>query len=263
MNSKTAYWLIFASTASIFISSGFNLLKFLLEDQEGIDLLEKEEEIGLELKSLHNVLTSEFAIKIMSYINQNFQKNFYDSFSHIVAKRRKMLFSPVEYEKISKDIIAKSDQLFNNCVTNILQSLNIHFTFEEITSEISRLSSQEKERLFYKYDTINVNHSLSNDQIKNAYELYHSALKNEMKIFEETTKNFTTLNEDNKINLTYQLVISQIRASDVLYLKFNITDRQLIYLIYKSELIDNDSRIKQLHKEMHQMDNIFTTNSYS
>lgn len=265
MNSKTAYWISFAATAALFVSSGYNVIKALLEDPDLVSLLEKEEEIAIELQSLHNVLTSDFAIKIMSYINQIFQKDFDESFSHLIAQRRKLLYSPQEYEKVSKDLIGESDELFSICVSRLLKSLNVKFTLEEITNEISKMSPEEKEKLFYKYDKMSISTSLTIDQIKKAFELYHSAFKNEMKMFQEYSSRQANAShtEEEKEDIAYRYIISQIRASDVLYLKYRITDRELVYLIYDSKLIYTDSQIKQMNNELHQMDNMLTTNNYS
>ena len=259
LDKRSLYYLMVGASSMVFLTSGYYIFDFFFGEEETEEEKESEiiKRINMELLISNNTLTPQLAVLISSYINKVYEKLEESNLYKLNEERRKFMNDKKKYEELAQDYLGKQNLLYSTSIKNVLDKLNNKITYQQIEQELTKLSTNEIEKLFYEYDKpIFINKIPEKKIAKEAYLFYGNKLKEETKKFQEDIMKIKDINED-KVHLKLQLI--KLIVNDSLFIKYNLSERQLTFCVFEYKLLE-DNEVLKLHNEINQLDTMFTQN---
>ena len=259
LDKRSLYYLMVGASSMIFLTSGYYIFDYFFGEEESEEEKENEiiKRINMELLLSHGTLNPKLAVIISSYINQLYEKLEESNLSSLNEERRKYLNDRKKYEELAQDYLNKQNVLYSTSIKTVLDKLNNKINYQQIEQELSKLSNNEIEKLFFEYDKPLFNKNIPEKNIaKDAYLFYGNKLKDEMKNFQEEIVKIKDLNEN---NIHFRLQLIKLLVNDYLFNKYNLTERQLTFCVFEYKLLE-DSEVLKVHDEINKLDSMFTQN---
>ena len=259
LDKRSLYYLMVGVSSMIFLTSGYYIFDYFFGEEESEE--EKENEIiktiNMELLISNGTLNPKLSVIISSYINQIYEKLEESNLSSLNEERRKYLNDRKKYEELAQDYLNKQNVLYSTSIKTVLDKLNNKINYQQIEQELSKLSNNEIEKLFFEYDKPLFNKNIPEKNIaKDAYLFYGNKLKEEMKNFQEEIVKIKDLNEN---NIHFRLQLIKLLVNDYLFNKYNLTERQLTFCVFEYKLLE-DNEVLKVHDEINNLDSMFTQN---
>ncbi len=259
LDKRSLYYLMVGASSMVFLTSGYYIFDYFFGEEESEEEKENEiiKRINMELLLSHGTLNPILAVIISSYINQLYEKLEESNLSSLNEERRKYLNDRKKYEELAQDYLNKQNVLYSTSIKTVLDKLNNKINYQQIEQELSKLSNNEIEKLFFEYDKPLFNKNIPEKNIaKDAYLFYGNKLKDEMKNFQEEIVKIKDLNEN---NIHFRLQLIKLLVNDYLFNKYNLTERQLTFCVFEYKLLE-DSEVLKVHDEINKLDSMFTQN---
>ena len=257
MNSKHLYYLSFAISSSIFSYAAYNIIKFFLfKEKENEDSV-----LDVSLEITNNKLTPELSVQITSYINRLFHKKEKANMAELNTDRRESIEDSMTYRDLTKETIRQRDIYYKESVERILKVIENKFTYNEIQNELSKLSMDQLEKMFFMYDKPDIEASPSKDVVKEAYLFYSKELVKEFRKVKQAIVNINNhkLDEkETKMLIQFEIELGFQKADDLLYNKNNLSEREITYLIMKYNLINEDEEVKEARHSIFDINERYT-----
>ncbi|MCQ2820505.1 MAG: hypothetical protein MJ252_24845 [archaeon] len=268
---KIFFWGSVASLAAIAVTSGYYLFKFIKEEDEEDNELQKAkdlfkmEEDKKELKEEDLFTNGDFSmegvVKLMIKINKLSEDYYNKNYPNLDKQRRdamgndELYFTLCQQTMMYKEISTKAatDELFKNYKN---KKLNL----DSIQEFISKCDPNKIEEISLKYQNLNDNeNNISPEKAKEAYIFYAKTFLEETKKFQAKYSSNKEMNitEEQQAMIMMEFFTIKMKIDDTLFLKYNIDDTKLKIILNKNQLL-KDPEIEKYMKELQDIDKELT-----
>lgn len=250
LSKKALYYLSFSVSSLIFTHSAYRIIQYLLSQKKTKEFGKKDEIIEVEFILKNGSLSPELAIKIAYTVQMVCDKMMKEQFPNSDKERQKAITDRNLYFQITKKYLLEKEKIFKISIEKVLRILNYKFTIDQIQNKLNKIPQnviEEKSVFYYKPD---FNITPIKEVVKEAYLYYSKVLIQEFNQFKNLLHNFDSMtdNEEKEQNYLKVKFIYQ-KAEDLLFIKYNFSERELIYFLLHYNL-QEDSEIIELRKKI-------------
>lgn len=191
------------------------------------------------------------AIRILAEINKVSDEKFKKYHKKNEELRIAALNDDKTYENTCNTMLNYKETIFNQTSEVILDREGYN-SLDEIHNLLKYIPQFELEKRAYMfYKPFSDNDILpTKDEAKDAFLYYAENFKQEMGKIQEILSDFTKHNPQQLSNIIfYKILVLRIKLDDKLFVKYNYTESQIRYLLFKYNLFE-DKEVKRLHNEI-------------
>lgn len=208
------------------------------------------ETVDSEISSNLNVET---ALKILSLINRKTEEQMKLMKPEIEERRRNAFVrkDDFEYEQICAEILEERNRSYMSISEKILNEFN--FKYEDLAKCLQTIPPMEIEKRMLNYEKPLFEKGKPNrEQVKESFKFYGMNCIGQMREF-QNAMNGVPNDPYQQEMMMYRLMITKFRIDDELYMRNQITEQQLRYLLNEYNLYE-DPEIKTLIMKMSKYD---------
>jgi hypothetical protein len=193
-------------------------------------------------------LTPDVAIKIMALTNKQAEEYIKKTKPDIDERRRAALNDKSRYDQICQEYFELKEQAYVAASNAILTKFG-NFTMEDVQTIMARISPYDLERKSFEYDKPTFDNPLPEKQkVKDVFKVYGNEISTKMRDLYQQMSRYQ--NDPNMQQfLMISILILKIRIDDEMYLKYQLSETQVRYLLYHYDLMD-DPDIKQVNDKI-------------
>jgi hypothetical protein len=206
-------------------------------------------------------LSVDRAVEIMALINEIADNKVKISLKDMEEKRRNNIHDKDEYERQCKEIFDIKEYIFSKTTEKILKETEFS-SMEDIQNILKQHHPHEIEKKAYKYYHPSFENKDEPDMetIKEAFLYYGKKFKKEIVEIDNLLKKQDGYEVELTNVIFFKLLVLKTRVEDRLYIKYDLTEAELRYLLFKYNLFDKDEEIKKLNLEISKFDDMFYDN---
>jgi len=207
-------------------------------------------------KNHNGVLNEERALKLMALLHKKTEKYLKEYNPKLEEERRNNINNSQEYEKICNEYLDLKNKKFKEFTKEIEDKYG--HSYEEISKVLEPISPIEmEEKLIFLSVPEFIDRSLwTRDKIFKAFEFYGNKCLEKMNSVSQMIKENSS-DPEQKNYLVYQLMIHKYKVDDELFLKFQLNENQLKYLLFEYNL-HKDPSIQTILKNISELEENFS-----
>ena len=219
--------------------------------EEPLEKNKQEDTFEIDLKDGLNV---ENAISILNMIDNKVEEEMKVQYPNIEQMRRKAYEdnNKQEYEEKCLEFLETRNKIYTTISERELNKLKIEY--ENIANILQSIPANEIEEKMMKKKKPNFDNGKPNKEIiKEAFMFYGNRCVEEMLKYKDLLSNSRDCFEQERIMM--KLMITKMIIDDALFLKYQISENQVRYLINEYNLKE-DEEVKSLSDTMRKLDNL-------
>jgi uncharacterized membrane protein required for colicin V production len=211
------------------------------------DELSDESNDSLEKSAaIKHKLTVPTAIKLMSKINRQTESIFAEKIPDSEIMRKKHFYNLDKYKDVVKHLFEVKNEAFIFSKNDIYKEYGIKY--EDIVKILDPVCPIKIEKKLIQYSEPDLCGAVPDKEIvRAAFEFYGRRCIEEMRKFIESQEQIN--NSQDKENKEMEQLVSKFRIEDELTLKFNISESQMKYFLFKFNL-DKEKKVYQIFQEI-------------
>lgn len=249
------FWGLGAAALGTLVASAYYMYTSLSQDEE---LPEEQKsrlfEIKEELDQNEADMTPGIAVRIMALINKHGDDHYKIQRPDIEEKRRAAINNEQEYQKVCEEYFTAKQTYMEEAANNILSELGV--SFEQVQKSMAGFGdpmTMEKELM--KYDIpVFEGEKPSPDTVKEAFKYFGKKLEEGMQEVQKIAASGKMQNEMDQY-LFMKILISKTQTDDHVYLRYQMTEQQIKYLLHEYKLID-DPEIKAIYQRLSRIESM-------
>lgn len=206
------------------------------------------EEIKQEIEDSKGELTPNLAIQIMAMTNKVSEEILKKLNPDINERRRAAIKNQAEYERLCVEYLEAKNHAYIAANNNVMNKFGFNET--DFQNVLQRVNPIEFEQKVFQYEKPNFENNIIPDKsvVKEAFIYYSNKFIEDMKEFRTMISQFYGDPAQQEMAFS-RLLIVKLKVDDELFLKFNLTEHQIRYLLYEYNLLD-DPEIRQMQNKL-------------
>lgn len=222
-------------------------------DQLSSEVQAEIDEMKQRIEEGQDELTPEVAIKILALINKQVEESLRSKTPEIESKRRKAIDNEALYNRICQEYFNSKEEAYNRATHAVLDSFSLHI--DDLKEIMANISPFEVEKKIYHFHRPQFESTIPNkSKTKEAFIFFGNKFIHDMSKF--NTQIVKTREDISDLDSTIKkMLVLKMRVDDSLYLKFNMTENQLRYLVQEYSLMD-DPEVKSVNEQICKYDEV-------
>jgi hypothetical protein len=249
MSYSFSYYALLGVGVFGFLASSYKLynLVFGRDNLKDKSVIDDSRHLSISDKNNDKVDPVRFALKALAKLRIQMEEYLLEKSPNIHKLRRSfVLTSEEDYEVTCHKIIMLKNEAFRLFIGKLNEGSV--FSYDEIIEVTKTIPYLEMENRILRYMNLNVETTLSKNEVTECFGFYSSKyielMKEEINFIQKNSLN------KNKDYLNYRLSILKFRAEDILFIRYGLTELQLKTLVYRFNLDQEDNIRKSIYDIM-------------
>lgn len=243
---------ILATAGVAGVLGGLYFLWTLLAEEEELD--EKEiieiEELKQNVEINKGEITKETALHILYLTNHHAEEELKRQYPGIEKRRRDAFDNESEYKKVCSEFLEAKESTYIKASQKILAEFNT--TMEDLNKIMATLDPTEMDKKFFEFEKPSFEgEKPDKTKAKEAFLFFGNKFMEEMQglssQFRQMQSSFN--NQQAQEMAMFNLLVAKMKVEDLLYMKFNLTENQIRFLLHDYNLL-NDYEIQAMHQKI-------------
>ena len=237
------------------ILGGAYLLWSLFDEEElNEDEIEKINDIKEEiLQHKDKKITPDDAIKIMYLTNHHAEEEIKKNYPEIYKKRRAALNNNYEYMQVCQEYFQIKEEFTRKANDKILEEFNTNQ--EELERLIQQIDPNQMEKKYFQFDIPKFKSKPSRDTTKEAFIYFGNKFLLEVQSMSSQFSSMGGMGPQAQEMMMFNIMVAKTKVEDYVYIKYEITENELRYLLNDHNLL-HDPDVIAVHQKIATFENM-------